>query len=143
MSEKPYAKFAEKLVTLRKKANLTQSALADKIGISQASIAQYETGNRLPETPVLLDLSRLFEIDLNELVGNDKVLKTIKICPGCDYQFHKDHAKYCIQCGSKLLDECPECNNPLDSAIQLFCAYCGHKLREKRIDELNDDDLPF
>lgn len=131
MSEKPYATFAKKLVNLRKKANLTQASLADALNISQSSIAQYETGNRLPEMSVLLEISRYFGVDLNELVGNENLLNKIKICPSCNFKHHKDHAKFCIKCGSKLLSECPECHNPFDSGDQIYCAYCGHRIRDK------------
>lgn len=41
--------IGEKIKTARKKAGLTQKELGEKLGVSAAMIAQYETGKRTPK----------------------------------------------------------------------------------------------
>ena len=41
--------IGENIKNIRKKANLSQKALAEKLGVSQQMIAQYEKGKRQPK----------------------------------------------------------------------------------------------
>ena len=41
--------FAEKLSSLRKQANLTQSELADKLNVSRQAVTKWESGIGLPD----------------------------------------------------------------------------------------------
>lgn len=50
--------IGDKLKTLRKSQKLTQQAVADKVGITRATISNYEINRR---TPHLKDLQRLAE----------------------------------------------------------------------------------
>lgn len=50
--------IGNKLKTLRKSQRLTQQAVADKVGITRATLSNYEIGRR---TPHLKDLQRLAE----------------------------------------------------------------------------------
>lgn len=50
--------IGEKLKTLRKSQRLTQQVVADRVGITRATISNYEIGRR---TPHLKDLQRLAE----------------------------------------------------------------------------------
>jgi putative transcriptional regulator len=47
--------------------NITQSELAEKIGVSRQTINSIEIGKYVPSTTLALKLSRLFKITVNEI----------------------------------------------------------------------------
>ena len=55
----------------RKKANLTQTELADIIGVKAAEISQYESGKRTPRWPKLNKLLDTLNISADEILGRD------------------------------------------------------------------------
>ncbi|MGG6799489.1 UNVERIFIED_CONTAM: helix-turn-helix transcriptional regulator [Streptococcus canis] len=61
--------FAERLVELRKKNDLTQQELADKIGINRGSYSNWENGKREPSFSKLIELSKLLNTTPNYLLG--------------------------------------------------------------------------
>jgi DNA-binding transcriptional regulator YiaG len=50
---------AADIETFRKTLNLSQAELADKLGVSQASVSQWESGKKRPRRTVLLMLEML------------------------------------------------------------------------------------
>jgi putative transcriptional regulator len=52
--------IASKLVELRKKSGLTQKEVSERIGVSESSYSQYETGDKLPRDDVKVAISKLF-----------------------------------------------------------------------------------
>ena len=78
----------EKLYTLRKKNNLSQEQLAEKLGVSRQAISKWESGASLPEIENLIMLSECFNVSIDYLVKeedesapkNDVELKTAA-CP--------------------------------------------------------------
>lgn len=65
-------KFEEKLQSLRKKSNLSQEALADKLGVSRQAVSKWESGTSYPEMDKLIMMSKIFKCTLDDLV-NDEV----------------------------------------------------------------------
>lgn len=61
--------FSENLVTLRKKSNMTQEQLAERLNVTRQTIYKYETGQTYPEMDKLLDLSKIFNINLDQLIN--------------------------------------------------------------------------
>jgi len=55
----------------RKHRQLTQTALAQTVGVKQAAIAQLETGKRTPSVKMIQALSRVLDVDMALLVNND------------------------------------------------------------------------
>ncbi|MDE6983090.1 MAG: helix-turn-helix domain-containing protein [Lachnospiraceae bacterium] len=53
---------------LRKSHNYTQEDLAGKLDISRQAVSKWETGTTLPELEILLKLSQLYGITINELL---------------------------------------------------------------------------
>lgn len=51
----------------RAKLNITQSELAERIGVSRQTINSIEIGRYIPSTTLALKLSRLFKITVNEI----------------------------------------------------------------------------
>ncbi|EJL40752.1 putative transcription factor, MBF1 like protein [Brevibacillus sp. CF112] len=66
--------LAEKLTELRNKRKWTQQEIADKLEISRATYAQYETGRRTPDIDTLKRIARLHKISLDALLGNETEL---------------------------------------------------------------------
>ena len=57
---------------LRRERGLTQEALAQAVGVSPQAISKWETGQSLPDITLLLPLSRVLNIGVNELLGGDR-----------------------------------------------------------------------
>ena len=55
----------------RKKRNLTQSELAEKVGISVSAIEKYEAGTRTPLMKNAKKLANFFNITIDELLGRE------------------------------------------------------------------------
>ncbi len=64
-------KIARNLMRYRKAAGLTQAELAEKINYSDKSISKWESGNGVPDVYTLLQLSELYGVSLDSLVGGD------------------------------------------------------------------------
>ena len=61
---------------LRENKNMTQTELADKLGVSSKAVSKWETGKSKPTTNVIRKLAVLFKIDINELLSlKDKEMK--------------------------------------------------------------------
>ncbi len=65
--------FPETLKELRNKYSITQSKLADLLGVTQSSIALYESGKNQPTSPILKSLSRIFDVSTDFLLGQSSV----------------------------------------------------------------------
>ena len=63
--------FGKRLKELRKQFNMTQQELGNTINVTKVSICCYEKGTRIPSLETLIDLSNLFKVDLDYLIGND------------------------------------------------------------------------
>lgn len=60
--------IANRLVNLRKRNNLSQEALAAKLGISRQAVSKWERAEASPDTDNLILLARLYKISLDELL---------------------------------------------------------------------------
>ena len=70
-------KFDEKLQKLRKASGLSQEALADKLNISRQAVSKWESGVSYPETDKLIQMSKIFNCSLDELVNDTETDKSI------------------------------------------------------------------
>lgn len=50
---------------------MTQKDLGSKLNVTKVSICCYEKGTRMPSLDTLIDISNLFKVDINYLIGND------------------------------------------------------------------------
>lgn len=62
-------KFEERLIALRKERNLTQEALANKIGVTPQSVSKWETGQSMPDINLLTTLADFFQVSIDYLLG--------------------------------------------------------------------------
>lgn len=71
--------FSEKLKELRKRNNLTQQELADKVGTKRVNITKWETARTEPTLENIVKLSKILDTSTDELLGRqvnfgDKIL---------------------------------------------------------------------
>ena len=61
--------FSERLKELRKKNNLTQQELADKVGTNRVNVTKWETGRTEPTLENIVKLSKILDTTTDELLG--------------------------------------------------------------------------
>lgn len=59
----------------RKKKNMTQAQLAEKLGVTAKTISRWENGNYMPDISLLKPISEELGITLNDLLSGEKVEK--------------------------------------------------------------------
>lgn len=67
--------FAENLKALRRQAGMSQEKLAEKLGVSRQAVTKWETNTGIPDIENLMAVSALFDISIDELLGNEKTEK--------------------------------------------------------------------
>ena len=66
------------LVQARKKAGLSQEAVAEKLGVSRQTISKWETDETVPDIYQSKKLAKLYHLSLDELIEFDVELKEIE-----------------------------------------------------------------
>jgi len=67
--------FSNKLKEQRTKHKLSQEQLADKLHIARQSISKWERGEAYPSIGMLLQVSELFDVPVDDLLKGDEYLK--------------------------------------------------------------------
>ena len=62
------------IAELRKEQELTQEQLGEKIGVTNKTISRWENGYYLPPADVLLAMSQLFNVSVNEILSGKRLL---------------------------------------------------------------------
>ena len=63
--------IGNRILELRKKRNITQEQLAEKVGVSRQTISKWELGETAPDLVQAKKLSKIFNISLDDLTNND------------------------------------------------------------------------
>ena len=63
--------IGKKIMDLRKKNGLSQEDLAEKVGVARQTISKWELGETSPDLKQSKELSKVFNVSLDELVDND------------------------------------------------------------------------
>ena len=66
-------KIGRFIAECRKKENLTQMQLAEKLGITDKAISKWERGVAMPDTSIMLELCGILCISVNELLCGEKI----------------------------------------------------------------------
>lgn len=64
--------LSQKIYECRKKANLSQEALAEKIGVSRQAVSKWETGEAVPEVGKLVLLAKTFGVSTDYLLSQEE-----------------------------------------------------------------------
>ena len=67
-------KIGKFIASCRKEQGMTQAVLAEKLGISDRAVSKWETGKSLPDAGIMLELSELLNINVNELLSGEKIM---------------------------------------------------------------------
>ena len=67
--------FSKRLKEEREKRDWSQTDLAEKIHVSRQSVSKWETGKNYPSIEIIIELSDLFGITVDEMLRSDKELK--------------------------------------------------------------------
>lgn len=63
---------ANRLFELRKKHNLSQEELAEKLGVSRQAVSKWERSEASPDTDNLIALAKIYNLSLDELIYGEK-----------------------------------------------------------------------
>ena len=66
-------KIGKFIADCRKKVNLTQMQLAEKLGITDKAVSKWERGIAMPDTSIMLELCDILHISVNELLCGEKI----------------------------------------------------------------------
>ena len=72
MNQEKIGKFIAKV---RKEKNITQKELAMKLNITDRAISHWENGRSMPDAGIMLELCKLLDINVNELLSAKKIIK--------------------------------------------------------------------
>ena len=62
-------KFSERLKELSNENGITQDKLAEETGLSQAALANWENGKRIPNAAAIITLAKYFGVTTDYLLG--------------------------------------------------------------------------
>ena len=66
-------KIGKFIAERRKQVPLTQSQLAEKLGITDRAVSKWETGRAMPDSSIMLELCGLLGITVNDLLSGEVV----------------------------------------------------------------------
>ena len=74
MNQEKIGKFIQQC---RKKKRLTQSELAEKLGVSDRTVGNWENGRNMPDLSLFKPLCDELDITINELISGEKLKKEV------------------------------------------------------------------
>ena len=66
-------KIGKFIAECRKKVNLTQMQLAEKLGITDKAVSKWERGIAMPDSSIMLELCDILNINVNELLSGEVI----------------------------------------------------------------------
>ena len=66
-------KFCDKLVKLRRKCNITQESLADKLDVSRQAVSKWESGLSYPDMSKMLQICKVLNCTLEDLMDDGAI----------------------------------------------------------------------
>ena len=108
---------------LREQRNLTQSELADLIGVSSKTMSKWETAKGLPDVSLLQPLAQALNISLIELMNGEHIT-------------NKNISANMLRCKFHV---CPVCGNIIQSTGNSVISCCGITLPPLEAEEADTD----
>ena len=108
---------------LREMRNLTQAALAERIGVSSKTVSKWETGKGLPDISLLQPLAQALGISVIELMNGEHITNKNISANMMRTKFHV----------------CPICGNIIHSTGNAVISCCGITLPPLEAEETDED----
>ena len=67
-------KIGRFIAECRKKVNLTQMELAEKLFVTDRAVSKWERGISMPDSSLMLELCEILQISVNELLNGEKIV---------------------------------------------------------------------
>lgn len=77
--------IGENIFKLRKKKSLSQEQLAEKMGVTRQTISNWELEESTPDIKQAKELSKIFNVSLDQLVNNEKYMHNDNSSRGYEY----------------------------------------------------------
>lgn len=101
--------FGKRIAVLRRKAGLSQTDLADKFGVTSQAVSKWECGNAIPDIDLLLELSHLYGVTINEMLEDIDLLYELtgKVTEktGISYFVPEKECAYNLDWARKMIEE--------------------------------------
>ena len=117
-------KIGNLIYTLRKEKQLTQLQLAERMNISDKTVSKWERGLGCPDISLLPDLSKILEVNLEELLSGKLDINAIT-------GGNMKKTKFYI---------CPQCGNIITSSEDAAISCCGKKLSASEPQKANEQE---
>ena len=114
---------AATIKNLRERKGITQSELADKIGVSVKTISKWETAKGLPDISLIEPLAKTLGISVIELMSGEHIINRNTSC-------NMLRSKFYI---------CPVCGNIVHSTGESLVSCCGITLPPFEAEECDAD----
>lgn len=105
-------KIGQLIYQLRKEKGLTQSELAEQIGVTNKAVSKWERGNGAPDVTLWEDLSSVLGADVLKLLKGE-------LNPNSPDTGKIDNIRFHV---------CPSCGNTLTSTSSASISCCGRRL---------------
>ena len=66
-------KIGRFIAECRKRENLTQMQLAEKLNITDRAVSKWERGKAMPDSSIMLDLCKILKITVNDLLSGEMI----------------------------------------------------------------------
>ena len=86
-------KYGNKIRELRTGMNLTQQQLADKMNVSAKTVSHWETGYTLPDMGMMMKLSEVFNVSLNDLVSEKSDIPAQQVAEEYSQQYTRSQGR--------------------------------------------------
>lgn len=70
--------IGERIKDYRNKRSWSQQELADKLNVSRQTVSRWEIGSSIPDVEMMMKISDLFEVDLQQLVSGEVIEDTLR-----------------------------------------------------------------
>ena len=109
--------------TLREKKGLSQTQLAERIGVSSKAVSKWETAKGLPDITLIEPLAKELGVSVLELISGDAVINK-------NISSNILRSKFYV---------CPLCGNIIRTTGETLISCCGITLPPLEAEEVDDD----
>ena len=116
----------EILLDIRKRNNLSQDEMAEKLHVTRQAVSKWENGEAVPNTDTLKIISKTFDVSINALLGQPREL-------------------FCQACGMPLADDSAISRETDGSFNEQYCRWCwsdGNYVGPATVEEMIEVCLP-